>query len=198
MVSSQRSCCCIRAAVRPGNGSAWPRRWRRGFACASSSFHGHGEQAAWSGDAPMTLADEAALAAPLLEEAGGAHIVGHSYGAAVALKLATMYPESVRSVVAYEPVLFRWLIDDSAGRRPLQNIVTVADAMRDEVAAGQNSRRRSDSLTSGLAPARGNHCPAVNRLRSPRAYLLCSSNLMCCFASRFSQRSWRFSACRCC
>ncbi len=101
-------------------------------------FHGHGGQAAWSGDAPMTLADEAALAAPLLEDAGGAHIVGHSYGAAVALKLATMYPDLVRSVAAYEPVLFRWLIDDSAGRRSLQNIVTVADAMRNEVAAGQN------------------------------------------------------------
>ena len=55
-------------------------------------FHGHGEQPAWRGNAPMTLADEAALAIPALEEAGGAHVIGHSYGGAVALKLATMRP----------------------------------------------------------------------------------------------------------
>lgn len=107
------------------------------FRVRAIEFHGHGERTAWRGDAPLTLADEAALAAPLLEEAGGAHVVGHSYGAAVALKLTTMYPKLVRSLVAYEPVMFRWLIDDIAHQQPVQDLVAVADSMRDRIAAGQ-------------------------------------------------------------
>ena len=120
------------------------RQWKRlietlkpRFSVHALEFHGHGEQAAWVGTAPLTLADEAALVAPLLAEAGGAHIVGHSYGAAVAVKLATMYPGLVRSLVAYEPVMFRWLNDDFAHPRPVQEVIAVADAMRDQLTAGQ-------------------------------------------------------------
>ena len=107
------------------------------FRVHAVEFHGHGARTAWRGDAPLTLADEAALVAPLLAEAGGAHVVGHSYGAAVALKLATTHPEHVRSVVAYEPVLFRWLIDDTVHHRPAQDVVAIADAIRDRLAMNQ-------------------------------------------------------------
>ena len=120
------------------------RQWERlvealapHFRVRAIELHGHGERMAWRGDAPLTLADEAALAAPLLEEAGGAHVVGHSYGAAVALKLTTMYPKLVRSLVAYEPVLFRWLFDDIGHQQLGQGVVTVADSMRDRLANGQ-------------------------------------------------------------
>ena len=107
------------------------------FRVRAIEFHGHGERAGWRGAAPLTLADEAALAVPLLEEAGGAHVVGHSYGAAVALKLTTMYPKLVRSLVAYEPVLFRLLFDDIAHQQPVQDLVAVADSMRDRIASHQ-------------------------------------------------------------
>ena len=53
---------------------------------------------------------EAALLEPWLYLAAeGAHLVGHAYGAAVALHAALRYPGRVRSVVAYEPVLFNLL-----------------------------------------------------------------------------------------
>ena len=120
------------------------RQWERlvealapHFRVRAIELHGHGERMAWRGDAPLTLADEAALAVPLLEEAGGAHVVGHSYGAAVALKLTTMYPKLVRSLVTYEPVLFRWLFDDIDHQQLGQGVVTVADSMRDRLANGQ-------------------------------------------------------------
>jgi pimeloyl-ACP methyl ester carboxylesterase len=99
-------------------------------------LHGHGRQTEWRGDSPLTLADEAALAEPLLAEAGGAHVVGHSFGAAVALKLATLYPGRVRSLAAYEPVMFRWLIDDEAHHRPTPEIVAIADSIRDRLESG--------------------------------------------------------------
>ena len=107
------------------------------FRVRAIEFHGHGDRTAWRGGAPLTLADEAALVVPLLEEAGGAHVVGHSYGAAVALKLTTMYPKLVRSLVAYEPVLFRLLFEDIAYQQPVQDLVAVAASMRDRIAAGQ-------------------------------------------------------------
>ena len=108
------------------------------FRVHAIELHGHGEQAGWRGDAPMSLADEAALAVPVLEEAGAVHVVGHSYGGAVALKLATMYPQAVRSVAVYEPVLFRFLLDDNVHHSAAQAVVAVAHSMREQLAAGHN------------------------------------------------------------
>jgi pimeloyl-ACP methyl ester carboxylesterase len=112
---------------------------QRRFRVRAIEFYGHGQRTAWRDDAPLTLADEAACIVPMLAEAGGAHIVGHSYGAAVALKLASMYPRLVRSLVAYEPVLFRWLIDDDVRHRSAHDVVAVADAMRVRLARGQDN-----------------------------------------------------------
>jgi pimeloyl-ACP methyl ester carboxylesterase len=103
------------------------------FRVRAVDLHGHGRQSGWHDKSPLTLADEAALAESLLAEAGGAHIVGHSYGAAVALKLARLHPGLVRSLVAYEPVMFRWLIDDKA-RGPVQEVIAVADSIRHRLA----------------------------------------------------------------
>ena len=119
------------------------RQWDRlaetlkpSFQVRAIDFHGHGEQSTWSGNASMTLADEAALAIPALEEAGGAHVIGHSYGGAVALKLATMRPQLVRSVVVYEPVLFRLVLDEIVARITRAGNIAVAGSMRKLLAAG--------------------------------------------------------------
>ena len=112
------------------------RQWDGLLQTLQSSFRvhaidllGHGQRPGWRTDEPLTLADDAALAARLLS-ADGAHIVGHSYGGAVALKLAAMYPRAVHSVAVYEPVLFRWLI--GAVRVPLpamDDVIAVADSI---------------------------------------------------------------------
>ena len=119
------------------------RQWDRlaealkpNFDVRTIEFYGHGKQPAWHGNAPMTLADEAALAVPAIEEAGGAHVVGHSYGGAVALKLATMHPQLVRSVLVYEPVLFRLALEDFASDSAVREIVDVADMMQEQLATG--------------------------------------------------------------
>ena len=124
---------------------------KTGFRVHPVDLHGHGRQPAWRGDSPFTLTDEAALVEPLLAEAGSAHIVGHSYGAAVALKLATLYPKRVRSLVAYEPVMFRWLIDEAPRDRPVQEIVAVASSIRDRLANGDehSAARRFIDFWSG-------------------------------------------------
>jgi len=103
------------------------------FRVLAVELHGHGATPDWRGDSPLTLADDAALVEPLLADSGGVHVVGHSYGAAVALKLATLHPRSVRSLVTYEPVLFRLLIDDATCHQPAQDVVAVADCIRDQL-----------------------------------------------------------------
>ena len=102
-------------------------------------FHGHGDQPTWSSNAPLTLADEAALAIPTLEKAGGVHVVGHSYGGAVALKLATMRPRLVRSVAVYEPVLFRLVLDGFARQSRADEIYGVADSISKMLASGDTN-----------------------------------------------------------
>jgi pimeloyl-ACP methyl ester carboxylesterase len=71
-------------------------------------------------DFPLTLADEVAF---LLDRigagAGPVHLVGHSYGGAIAFKMATAAPlaNRVRSLTLIEPVLPTLLKENAADRR---------------------------------------------------------------------------------
>ncbi len=117
--SSSRQWSTLAAALAP--------HWR----VEAIDFHGHGARPAHDGgDAPSLDAD-AALVAPLLGR--GAHLVGHSYGGAIALKLAHERPDRVRSVFAYEPVLFGLLRHEP---QALRDTAAVAAAMRERLAAG--------------------------------------------------------------
>jgi pimeloyl-ACP methyl ester carboxylesterase len=73
---------------------------------AADSF-GSGQSPAWPADRPLTLRDEVDLLDPVFARAGDPHVlVGHSYGAAVALIAALAQPGRVRGLAVYEPVLF--------------------------------------------------------------------------------------------
>ena len=104
------------------------------FDVRAVDLHGHGAQPAFRGHTAMTLADDAALAVPLLAACGGAHVVGHSYGGAVALKLAAMEPRLVHSVTVFEPVLFRWLVDDPDLHAAAADVLGLAGALRRHLA----------------------------------------------------------------
>lgn len=106
------------------------------FEMHAVDLHGHGAKPGWSGNQALTLADEAALVEPLLRQAGGAHVVGHSYGGAVALKLATLHPHLVHSVIAYEPVLFGWMIGDRYWDLAVRDVVALVSSIRGCLARG--------------------------------------------------------------
>ncbi len=64
----------------------------------------------WPSDRIIRLQDEVALIEPILGRAGSPlRLVGHSYGAAVALMAALAAPGRVRAMVLYEPTLFALL-----------------------------------------------------------------------------------------
>jgi pimeloyl-ACP methyl ester carboxylesterase len=100
------------------------------FDAQAVDFHGHGARPDWHGRGPLTLADEVALVEPVLRAAGTIHLVGHSYGGAVALKLAQMFPHAVRSVAVYEPVLFPWLSAADRDSDASREVLGVANGVR--------------------------------------------------------------------
>lgn len=165
---------------------ASPRQWhelveatRHERRVLAVEFHGHGSRPDWSQPRPMTLADEALLAHPLLEMAGGAHLIGHSYGGAVALKLASMYPQLVRGIVVYEPVLLRLLAEDAAQPQHVREVVRVAQALRARLRAQRVSQAAQlfvdfwsgpgawDALPPGAQQATEARMPSIMRQFDP-------------------------------
>ena len=82
----------------------------RRYHVLAPDLHGHGGTSAWTYLRPMRLADEIALLLPLVDAVPAPlHLVGHSYGGAIALKMALAMPERIRSLTLFEPVLFALL-----------------------------------------------------------------------------------------
>lgn len=80
------------------------------YTVVAPDLYGYGESPAWPEKRSLELEDEIQLLEPVLASIPGPfHLIGHSYGAAVAFRLALLHPDRVRSLVAYEPVLFNLL-----------------------------------------------------------------------------------------
>ena len=98
------------------------------FRVLAPDSYGAGKSPDWPSDRAIRLLDEVALIEPVLARAGSPlTLVGHSYGAAVALIAAMADPARVRAMVLYEPVLFALL--DAEASPPNE-----ADGIRDAVA----------------------------------------------------------------
>lgn len=112
-------------------------RLRADFEVHAIDLHGHGRQLPWAGERPLSVQDDAALALRVVERAGGAHLIGHSYGACVALHLAVARPSLVHSLALYEPVLFRLLADHEPQGPAAFEARAVGQGLRALLAAGR-------------------------------------------------------------
>ena len=105
-----------------GSGRQWAKLAQElgtRFQVLAPDISGYGNDVG-STDLPMTLADEVAhLGKSLTQAEGPIHLVGHSYGGAVAFKIATASSLSnrVRSLTLIEPVLPTLLKESAADRR---------------------------------------------------------------------------------
>lgn len=90
---------------------------------------------------PGTLAKEAAGVRSLIGRGGETvHLVGHSYGGAVALHVARTRPELVRTLTLIEPSAFHLLRDgDVIDAAALAEITAVAGDARASLAAGDDA-----------------------------------------------------------
>jgi len=74
------------------------------------------------------LDDELALLSSAFRAAGDRfHLIGHSYGGALALKAALADRRRVRSLVLYEPVLFSAMITDAPESDAVREILALRD-----------------------------------------------------------------------
>lgn len=78
-------------------------------------LYGSGGSPDWPSNRVISLRDEVDFIQPVMARAGSPLVlVGHSYGAAVALVAAVLHPERVRAVAVFEPTLFAVLDADGA------------------------------------------------------------------------------------
>ncbi len=128
---------CLHSSA--GSGAQWrtlaqalSTHWR----VQTPDLLGHGAAAGW----PVGVSDSLhvdAQAATQHAPGGPLHLVGHSYGAAVALQIALREPERVRSLTLYEPVLFGLLRSMAPTDPALGEIEEVAGSVAALVAAGR-------------------------------------------------------------
>ncbi|HSW25202.1 MAG TPA: alpha/beta fold hydrolase, partial [Burkholderiaceae bacterium] len=115
-------------------------RMRRNHRLIAIDLHGYGASPMPSADRPFTLHHEVRLIESVLQVAllpgETFHLVGHSYGAAVALQLARWKPYRLQSLALYEPVAVHLLSPDHLGRVELE-------AVRDDL---QRCADRGDAL----------------------------------------------------
>lgn len=108
----------------------------RAFDVVAPDLHGHGTGPAWLGEPRAILKADAVRVARLLSSDRRAHLVGHSYGGALALEVALGWPERVKSVTVYEPVLFALLREYAPRARETQEIGAFGRAIARDVRSG--------------------------------------------------------------
>jgi pimeloyl-ACP methyl ester carboxylesterase len=110
----------------------------RRAAFITPDFHGHGAAPAWHGTPRAIAAADAALVLRELDALGRpVHLVGHSYGGAVALAVALARPRLVRTLTLYEPVAFNLLVHYNPRHAPAREVVAVGRAIGRRVARGE-------------------------------------------------------------
>ena len=125
----------------------------------SGQFHilrydrrGHGASGAVPGEGGIDrdVADLAALIRVF--DFAPAHVVGASFGALIALRLAARHPELVRSLVVHEPPLIFYLVADLEQLPVLEELLRIGGEILEQVERGDvpgGARRFVDELALG-------------------------------------------------
>lgn len=106
-------------------------------------LHAHGQSPQFPDTLMNALHADAQAVADLMETTQprlaeqGVHLVGHSYGATVALQIALRHPERVRSLCLYEPVAFGVLREFAPRDPALLEITDVAHTVRGLLQRGE-------------------------------------------------------------
>jgi pimeloyl-ACP methyl ester carboxylesterase len=134
------------------------------FRVVAMDLYGYGKSPAWPGEHVLRLDDEIALMAPILETAGKFHLVGHSYGGLVALKLALNDASRIASLTLYEPTCFFLLIANGPEDPASREIKTVRDETNRLVDAGDLELAAQRFVEYWIGPGAWSKTPEAGRL----------------------------------
>jgi pimeloyl-ACP methyl ester carboxylesterase len=105
------------------------------YVTAAVHLYGYGATTPWGRPYRQRLADQAGLVGTVIQAIGRpAHVVGHSFGGAVALETARQCRDDVVSVAVYEPTVF-WALQTEAPEC-WEEISAVVRAVQTRVASG--------------------------------------------------------------
>jgi pimeloyl-ACP methyl ester carboxylesterase len=120
-----------------GQWGALAERLIPGFRAIAIDLHGYGDHSPVEHEVAHTLDDEVrpvvSIVDRLIGRRGRVHLVGHSFGGLVALRLARWLVGRVASVSLFEPVAFRLLDDEDPALHDLRAFSTT---VRERVRAG--------------------------------------------------------------
>ncbi|MEO8034733.1 MAG: alpha/beta hydrolase [Acidobacteriota bacterium] len=96
------------------SGGFTSRQWRRLAEALSNDYSvlapdllGYGDSGPWPADKPFHFRQDLSYLESLIDAGEGpVHLVGHSYGGFLALQLALVRPDFMRSIAVYDPVAF--------------------------------------------------------------------------------------------
>ena len=130
------------------SGAGEARDWRRfsaelpaGYRCAALDFYGCGGTPPWPGPRALTIDDQAHLAATLARSIGmPVHLCGHSYGGAIALRLAVTQPELDKALNFWGRKAFPAVA--SRGDGVMETFVAVVQEMLASIALKYNLKEK--------------------------------------------------------
>lgn len=140
-------------------------------------------------DTASLAGDAAAVLRTLGGKAPAFHLVGHSYGGAVALKLALCQPQRVLSLTLIEPVLFHLLPlgGSDEDMRLYRGILGVRDRLRGAVAAGWPAHGMAAFVDFWNGPGSWDRCDAEQRQRLAAQARAVLRNFAACFGETWHQ-----------
>lgn len=108
------------------------------YTVLSYDLPGYGESTPWPGRSALSLKREASVVQELRRRfSGPTHLIGHSFGGAIALQAAVEQPNAFSSLTLIEPVAFHLLADGTPQDVTLyENVRTLASSMVSAMAAG--------------------------------------------------------------
>jgi pimeloyl-ACP methyl ester carboxylesterase len=133
--------CLHSNASTSGQWRALMERLAPKFHVVAADSYGAGKSPPWPTDRQVSLRDEVALLEPVFARAGDPFaLVGHSYGAAIALIAAFSQPTRVRALALYEPTLFSLIDADSVPPNDADGIKAAVRAAATYLDAGDPER----------------------------------------------------------
>ncbi|MBR1272299.1 alpha/beta fold hydrolase [Bradyrhizobium sp. AUGA SZCCT0222] len=130
--------CVVALHCSLGSGRQWAKlgaEFGPGTKLIAPDLIGYGDKAG-TFDLPLTLAQEVECLRATLDQADGPiHLVGHSYGGAIAFKIATdpAYEHRIQSLALIEPVLPTLLRDSAPDRRLHDQFEGLAAEVREDI-----------------------------------------------------------------